>query len=321
MVRSFDATARNALAAGERVVLVCDGRRPLARTVGAGSRPISGTFNSSTTSPAPWAFCLDPASPALAQFPTESHSDWQWFQLTLHAQPLILDTLMPAGDRPMVQVIEITTGTTSSGSSSKPGSVRDGCWCAAPTCRPWARRTRKRANCSPASSPMPGRTGSIRARPCPLERSRAVPRDRPDGRLHGDGFFFEDSWQNFTPPQLIDGNESRGWHADPHASSNSCARLIPKPTDLHGGEILWDEDKPGYKYIVESSTDGTHWEMLCDGRENKFREARHQLAFTGAGVRFVRITISAVPYDHAPAINEVRFLRRGVRNLPTNFAL
>ncbi len=76
---------------------------------------------------------------------------------------------------------------------------------------------------------------------------------------------------------------------------------------MHDGEILWDEDKPGYKYIVESSTDGTRWETLCDERQNTFREARHRLAFTAAGVRFVRITISAVPYDHAPAINEVRF--------------
>jgi hypothetical protein len=29
--------------------------------------------------------------------------------------------------------------------------------------------------------------------------------------------------------------------------------------------------------------------------------------FTAAAVRFVRIAISAVPYDHVPAINEVRF--------------
>ena len=45
------------------------------------------------------------------------------------------------------------------------------------------------------------------------------------------------------------------------------------------------------------------------GNEYQFQElARANIEdFTAAGVRFVRITISAVPYDHAPAINEVRF--------------
>jgi len=47
----------------------------------------------------------DPKHPALADFPTEFHSDWQWFHLLQNSRALILDG-MPAGTRPLVQVID-----------------------------------------------------------------------------------------------------------------------------------------------------------------------------------------------------------------------
>jgi len=309
VVRSFDATARNALAAGERVVLVCDGRRPLAWTVGGGFASDFWNFQFFHNKPGTMGLLCDPASPALAQFPTESHSDWQWFQLTLHAQPLILDTLMPAGDHPIVQVIDNYDRCHKLGlvfeARVGPGRLLV---CATDLQTLGAERPEARQ----LLASLLAYAGSDRFNPrtaMSVEALRELFRATiPMAGCKATASSFEESWQNFTPPQLIDGNESRGWHADPHASSNSwCQIEFPKPTDLHGGEILWDEDKPGYKYIVEYSTDGTRWERLCDERENTFRGARHRLAFTAAGVRFVRITISAVPYDHAPAINEVRF--------------
>ena len=47
----------------------------------------------------------DPKHLALAEFPTEFHSDWQWFHLLQNSRALILDG-MPAGTRPLVQVID-----------------------------------------------------------------------------------------------------------------------------------------------------------------------------------------------------------------------
>lgn len=47
----------------------------------------------------------DPKHPALSHFPTESHSNWQWFHLLQNSRALILDS-MPAGFRPTVQVID-----------------------------------------------------------------------------------------------------------------------------------------------------------------------------------------------------------------------
>ena len=46
----------------------------------------------------------DPNSPALAGFPTESHGNWQWWQLVKNSRPVILDA-SPTGWRPTVQVI------------------------------------------------------------------------------------------------------------------------------------------------------------------------------------------------------------------------
>jgi hypothetical protein len=48
---------------------------------------------------------MDPKHPALAQFPTDVHSDWQWWYLVSRAAPMILDDL-PRDVRPIVQVID-----------------------------------------------------------------------------------------------------------------------------------------------------------------------------------------------------------------------
>jgi hypothetical protein len=47
----------------------------------------------------------DPAHPAFNAFPTDSHSNWQWWHLVKHARPLILDG-SPADYRPLVQIID-----------------------------------------------------------------------------------------------------------------------------------------------------------------------------------------------------------------------
>lgn len=47
----------------------------------------------------------DPKHPALADFPTDFHSNWQWWYLVTGAAPMILDEL-PSQIRPTVQVID-----------------------------------------------------------------------------------------------------------------------------------------------------------------------------------------------------------------------
>jgi hypothetical protein len=47
----------------------------------------------------------DPKNPALADFPTEYHCNWQWWELVTKSQIMILNDF-PAGFRPIVQVID-----------------------------------------------------------------------------------------------------------------------------------------------------------------------------------------------------------------------
>lgn len=47
----------------------------------------------------------DPADPALASFPTDMHSDWQWWNLAVHSKALVLDG-MSRELRPIVEAVD-----------------------------------------------------------------------------------------------------------------------------------------------------------------------------------------------------------------------
>jgi hypothetical protein len=55
--------------------------------------------------PGTLGFLCDPTTPALADFPTEFHSNWQWWHLVKNSRPIILDDT-PARYRPIVQAID-----------------------------------------------------------------------------------------------------------------------------------------------------------------------------------------------------------------------
>ena len=56
-------------------------------------------------SPGTLGLLMNPEHPALAQFPTESHTDWQWWHLIKGGRAVVLDG-SSAGHRPIVQVID-----------------------------------------------------------------------------------------------------------------------------------------------------------------------------------------------------------------------
>ncbi len=102
---AWNDAAKKALNEGRKVVLIPPASTPT-------SRSLPGTFPSVF-----WCFRLfsgqvgtmgilcDPAHPALANFPTDSHSNWQWWELMSRSRSLILNQT-PAAFRPIVQVID-----------------------------------------------------------------------------------------------------------------------------------------------------------------------------------------------------------------------
>jgi hypothetical protein len=109
VVRDLDGAAEAELRRGGRVVLLV----PPARVRGDERGPVELGFSSifwntawtSGQAPHTLGVLCDPAHPALAEFPTDGHSDWQWWYLVTRAGALILDAL-PRELRPTVQVVD-----------------------------------------------------------------------------------------------------------------------------------------------------------------------------------------------------------------------
>lgn len=106
----LDARALDHLAAGGRVFLEIPPQRV---KPDAKHGPIALGFSSifwntawtSNQAPHTLGILCDPKHPALRAFPTDSHTNWQWWYPLQQAAPMILDDL-PATLRPLVQVID-----------------------------------------------------------------------------------------------------------------------------------------------------------------------------------------------------------------------
>ncbi|MBB6734203.1 sugar-binding domain-containing protein [Cohnella zeiphila] len=111
--RKLDRAALDLLRQGEKVLLLPERNAIRER--------VEGTFASDfwnysmfksiaeaermPVAPGTLGILCDPAHPALADFPTDSHADWQWGRLLPFAPSVILDRA-PAGYRPIVQTID-----------------------------------------------------------------------------------------------------------------------------------------------------------------------------------------------------------------------
>jgi hypothetical protein len=61
--------------------------------------------NKKPVSPGTLGILTNPRHPLFGEFPTDEHTNWQWFPIIKHSRPLILDNL-PHDYRPIVQVID-----------------------------------------------------------------------------------------------------------------------------------------------------------------------------------------------------------------------
>lgn len=96
-----------ALAAAERgdTVLWWVPKERAAGDVALGFTPIFwNTWCTKRQAPHTLGIWCDPAHPALAEFPTEAHSDWQWWPVIARGGALVLDRLPPV--EPIVAVID-----------------------------------------------------------------------------------------------------------------------------------------------------------------------------------------------------------------------
>jgi hypothetical protein len=109
LATAFDGAARTALAAGGKVLLIPPPAHIAGDALGRVKIGFSTIFwNTAWTRRQPphtLGILCDPRHPALAEFPTEAHSNWQWWELVTGSHPFILDGT-PAGFTPIVQAID-----------------------------------------------------------------------------------------------------------------------------------------------------------------------------------------------------------------------
>ncbi len=110
VTRALDAATLAALEAGESVLLTLPPTRvrpdPKRGPIALGFSSIF--WNTAWTHGQPphtLGILCDPKNPALAAFPTDACSNWQWWYVVTHAAAMILDDL-PAELRPTIQVVD-----------------------------------------------------------------------------------------------------------------------------------------------------------------------------------------------------------------------
>ena len=110
IVRKLDNAALKALEAGKKVLLMPS---DTTGTVGGLFQTDYWNYrmfkqicesNGKPVSPGTLGILTDPAHPLFREFPTEEHTDWQWFPVLKASRPMILDAL--GGYKPIVQVID-----------------------------------------------------------------------------------------------------------------------------------------------------------------------------------------------------------------------
>jgi F5/8 type C domain/Glycosyl hydrolases family 2, sugar binding domain/Glycosyl hydrolases family 2 len=305
VARTLDDAAEAALARGARVVLIADKRRPLLHTPGGGFATDFWCWPMFHNKPGTMGLLCDPSNPSLADFPTDFHSDWQWFDIALQSQPLVLDEL-PVGYRPDVQVIDNMERVHRLGLVFElkvgPGRLLI---CAsdllAMTDKPAPRQLLSSLLKYAASEQFNPQT------PMSIDRLKELlwTTQTMDGVVSASST--EQSWRNFQPYRAVDGNEYTQWNAAERVPNQWWQIVFGEPKNLTGAEILWGEDKAGYRYLVKGSIDGSHWQTLSDQSGNIFAGGRHRLQFHGDGIRAVRIEITGLPPDIRASISEVRF--------------
>jgi hypothetical protein len=105
IVDKIDSLTEEALASGKKVLLLTDTSNVRSDVPPGFSSIFWNTAWTSKQPPHTLGILCDPKSPALKFFPTESHSDWQWWDLVTRSRAMILDSL-PASVRPIVQVVD-----------------------------------------------------------------------------------------------------------------------------------------------------------------------------------------------------------------------
>ncbi len=105
MTTQLDSASMQHLQQGGTVFLSAPPEQRGSRLMKMRFLPVFWSFGMFRKQPGTMGILCDPAHPALASFPTDMHSNWQWWELTEGTNAFILNDA-PQGLRPLIQVID-----------------------------------------------------------------------------------------------------------------------------------------------------------------------------------------------------------------------
>lgn len=311
LVRTFDDETKALLASGARVVLM-PGEAEHGYTVRGAYATDFWCWPMFNSSPGTMGLLIDSQHPALAQFPTSFHSERQWAAIAHAARPVVLAGA-PSSFRPIVQVIDNLARNDLFGlvfeARVGPGLLlvvaSD---LAALHSAPEARQLQASLLAyagSDAFAPKQELTPEVLAgflRPSLAQSKPAT------------------ASSSFTPPwgfvpkpeSAVDDDISTRWQAADGDRAAWLAIDLGRDYEIDTIEALWGSDEPGYRYEIESSSDGRSWSVVSDQRRNSFDGARHTLPLGSARMRHVRVTLAGWPSGRTAALRDLRVLGRPV---------
>jgi hypothetical protein len=311
LARAYDASARAALAAGKRVVLVPAGKS-WGNTLPGGYATDFWNWPMFNGTPGTMGLLCDPNHPALAAFPTRFHSERQWSEIAHASRPVILSTT-PAAYRPIVQVIDNYERNEKLGLvfEAAVGSGRllvcavdllDPVLAAKPAARQLLASLLHYAGSdafAPAAALEPALLDTL------LRPSLA------EGRPATASTSFKPPW-GFVPQPLhaIDGDLNTRWRPADNDAQPWLAVDLGAPSALASAELVFGNDAPGYRYALEGSLDGKTWKPLVEQKDAAVATARRIHALSGQSVRHVRLVILEKPAGEPLQIRELRVVGR-----------
>ncbi len=305
VAKAWDAAVEQRLAAGGRVLLIPAGD--------SWGDPLTGgyandywSWNFFHNEPGTLGLLPDEHHPALAGFPTRAYSERQWTAIAHASRPVILSDL-PAGTRPIVQVIDNPVRCERLGLVFElaVGSGRL-LVCAADldalaADHPEAAQLRASLlayAASPAFAPPTawplGQTAALFAPAISLSKGKPATASsaQPDNQ----------------PGFAVDADAGSRWCADRPGAAQWLAVDLGEPHDLSRVIVAWEQDRPGYRYRLEGSADGVSWKLLSDQTANTFPGGTHRLELKARGIRHLRISTTALPEGCWASIRDLRVL-------------
>ena len=307
VVHAFDDDAKRRLEAGARVVLMPRGSQ-WGNTVRGGYATDFWCWPMFNSSPGTMGLLCEPDHPALKEFPTRAHSERQWSAIAHASTPVVL-VGTPAGYRPLVQVIDNLERNEKLGLvfETKVGAgslLVVACDLLALEAVPEARQLLSSLlhyAASSAFAPTTALSGAVLER-C-LRPSLAARREVTASSSFSPPWGFVP-----TPASAVDGDITTRWQAAEEDRAPSLTVDLGGPRTIDTVELLWEHDRAGYRYLVETSADGAAWDVLSDQQTTTWARGRHTLDVAARGRRYVRLTIVSWPEGVKAALRELRVL-------------